>query len=128
MADVFDKVLSRSGVFQRGDETFERIRARRWTKAYAPGIERDAMISKAYRKRARTPTDGAWLASGERVYFPDVRIERVRADYEFRPMRGHPHTLLVYSTRLHRYLGYILAETLGYKDVREWIAATGWTP
>ncbi|MDP3766897.1 MAG: hypothetical protein Q8S13_02685 [Dehalococcoidia bacterium] len=118
-------------VYRRGDDVFEQVlargRARRWEAHFAS--EQAAVRSKAYRRRAgKSPTSGAWLAGGERVHFPDVEITRVRPDHEVVPARGFGFHLLVYSKRLQRYLGFIATETLGYKNAREWIVATGWTP
>ena len=72
---------------------------------------------------SRTKGDWAWTGSNQQVFIPDVKIPADgKEDGRYGvPLRGYGHTVGVWDSKTDKFVGYMVVEELGMKNVKEWM-------
>jgi len=70
----------------------------------------------------KTLGEWAYVDGHGLAFVPDRRLTRLRATDLLRPCRGYSASLAV-ENRDGRLIGWMLADDVGYPDVRTWMAA-----
>jgi hypothetical protein len=81
---------------------------------------------KAKTEAAKPPKgDFAYVGSGAQVFLPEnhVSTTATKLSYFAVPLRGNGHVMGVWDSSTDKFVGYILADELGFADVKAWLAA-----
>jgi hypothetical protein len=74
----------------------------------------------------RLNVEGTWAyaPNGKQIFVPDERIRRSARHFYALPLRGSAHTMAIWHGDQKRFVGWVLAEDLGFADVKEFMKSS----